>query len=139
MCFHHVPFKFQMGSLQVLNLFPKFPMCSSTWCLDFIFLLSFGFWGAKLGNPRMRFSNWAHQLISFPPTGCPLKPMLWGQGIWAIGYDYCLWLWLLILDIYTKAMTARAIGYWLLLAIAMVIAGDYGYHALVILGFNLRF
>jgi hypothetical protein len=36
-------------------------------------------------------------------------------------------------------MTARAIGYWLLLAIAMVIAGDYGYHALVILGFNLRF
>jgi len=29
-CSHSVPFKFSMGSNQVLNIFPKFPMCSPT-------------------------------------------------------------------------------------------------------------
>jgi hypothetical protein len=27
-CSQHVPFKFPMGSHQVLNMFPRFPMCS---------------------------------------------------------------------------------------------------------------
>jgi hypothetical protein len=26
----YFPFKFSMGSHQILNMFPKFPMCSST-------------------------------------------------------------------------------------------------------------
>jgi len=30
MCSHYVPFKFPKGSHQVLNMFPKFPMCSPT-------------------------------------------------------------------------------------------------------------
>jgi hypothetical protein len=28
LCSQHVPFKFPMGSHQVLNMFPRFPMCS---------------------------------------------------------------------------------------------------------------
>ncbi len=28
LCSQHVPFKFPMGSHQILNMFPKFPMCS---------------------------------------------------------------------------------------------------------------
>ncbi len=30
MCSHYVPFKFAMGFCQVLNMFPKFSMCSPT-------------------------------------------------------------------------------------------------------------
>jgi hypothetical protein len=43
MCCHYIPFNFPMGSHQILIMFPKFPMCSST-CFPQHLSLSHMFW-----------------------------------------------------------------------------------------------